>query len=262
MTYLRPHNYARVRRNRFTAVALIVVAIGVATVQLFLPHIFPALFSAIAKPFWRERFMIEGGGLRDPVSLAAENDELKRKLSDVEAAYASSTVGMLEADYRDLLAIYGRASTTDERFVLGAVLHRPSFLQYDQLIIDVGSRDGISSTSMVFSPERVPIGRVSLVLQDTSMVALFTLRGSPYNVLIGNKRIPATAFGRGGGQYRAEVPHGSEVKIGDFVSDSSLYARPFGVVVSVVTDPSDPFDTVMFAPPVNLYNLRYVLVRP
>jgi cell shape-determining protein MreC len=129
------------------------------------------------------------------------------------------------------------------------------------LTIDLGQSDGVSSTSLVYAPGNVLVGRVVSVLSHTSEVALLSSPGETYNVFVGENRLPATAVGRGGGQYRAELPHGSAVAAGDFVSDPSLYDGPFGVVVSTIAGPSNPFDEILIAPPVNISGLHWVLLQ-
>jgi cell shape-determining protein MreC len=260
MSYIRTHRRPEERRRRAVVWSVVAVAALVILIELFAPQAFPSLFGAIARPFWRTAFYAETGGFRSNASLLAENAALARDLADLKASTASSTVAMLESQNQDLLAIAGRATTTPRHYVLGAVLARPSFVPYDMFVIDIGSDDGVTASSSVYSPEKILIGRIQDVQASQSKVLLFSSPRQTYTVSIGPSHIPATAVGQGGGQYRASVPHGSGVQIGDFVSDNSLSDRPFGVVVSVVTDPADPFDTVMLAPPVNIYQTRFVLV--
>jgi cell shape-determining protein MreC len=260
MPYIRSHSRPEEKSRRAIMWTAVVIVALVVIIELAMPQVFPSLFGAIARPFWRTTFYAETGGFRSHASLLAENAELNRELAEIRAGYASSTIAMLESANRDLLAISGRATTTPRRYVLGAVLARPSFVPYDELVIDVGSDDGVASTSPVYSPEKILIGRINDLQASQAKVLLYSSPRQTYNVTIGAGHVSATAVGQGGGQYRASVPHGSGVQIGDFVSDNTLYDRPFGVVASVVTDPSDPFDTVVFAPPVNIYQTRFVLV--
>lgn len=261
MTYLRPHNRANVRRNRVIAAAAIVIALAIGLVQFSAPYAFPTFFTAIAKPFWRISLTAREGAFRSPAEILAENESLKMQITDMRASYASSTLVMIDSQYKDIISMLGRASTSPRQYILGAVLARPISMPYDELTIDIGQNDGVSSTSLVYSADKVLIGHVRQLLASSAKVRLYSSPGEAYSVLIGSKNVPANAIGRGGGQYRAEVPHGSGVAIGDTVSDLSLYGRAFGVVISIITDPSSPFDTVLFAPPVNIYQLRFVLVR-
>ena len=260
MAYLRQHRRPEEKRRRIIAGVVVAVAVVIGLIQLLAPQVLPAFANAIARPFWREQFYAKSGAFRSTAELLAENESLKRQLSDLRAGIASSSIALLQSENPDLLVVMTRSTTTPRHFVLGAVLARPSFLPYDEFIIDVGSSDGIATTSQVYTPEKILVGHILGLQGHSAKVALYSSPRETYNVSIGPSHIPATAVGQGGGQYRASVPHGSNIQIGDFVSDNALYDRPFGVVVSIITDPSDPFDTVLFAPPVNIYQTRFVLV--
>jgi cell shape-determining protein MreC len=261
MTYLRPHKPSLSRHKRAAIGCAVFLVFLVALIQWSFPSAFPGLFTSLAVPFWRERFSIENGALRSPAELLSENAALERELVALKLEIASSSVAMLQTENAELKTLLGRASTTPSPYVLAAVLARPSAVPYDGLTIDLGSSDGVSTTSLVYAPGNVLIGRIVSVLSRTSEVALLSSPGETYNVLIGENRLPATAVGRGGGQYRAELPHGSAVAIGDFVSDPSLYDGPFGVVVSVVAGSPNPFDEILIAPPVDVSQLHWVLLQ-
>ncbi len=258
MTYLLPHKTAASRRLRLAAISAGAAVIIVALILSLAPSFFSGLFMSMARPFWRAEFSIQSGALESPGQLLSENESLKLELSDLRLSIASSSVSAILQENEDLKALLGRASTTPT--VLAAVLSRPPYMPYDELIVDRGADDGIGSGTLVYSPEKVLIGKVSALYPETSAVILFTSSGQKYNVLIGSSRVPAVAVGRGGGQYEAQVPHGSAVQAADIASDASLNDLEFGIVVSVNADASDPFDQVLFAPPVNIYQLRWVLL--
>jgi cell shape-determining protein MreC len=140
-------------------------------------------------------------------------------------------------------------------------LVRPPVAAYDNLVIDAGKDHGFATTSLVYASGNVLIGKVTDVQAETSKVTLFSSPGQKFDVMIGTTHTPAIAVGRGGGQYEAQVPRGSVVAEGDAVSAPSLNGKPFGIVTSVISDPAQVFVTVLFAPPVNLYQLRWALVQ-
>ncbi len=255
MTYLRPHNPPGQRAKKVGAVLLIFV-LAVGAIQWLVPWFFPSLFMTAAEPFWRAEFSLSSGAVRSPAELLAENEALKRQLADMQAAVASSSVGFLMQENAELKAEFGRASTTPR--VLAAVLARPPLAPYDELILDVGADKGVSTTTLVYAPGGALIGRVREAFAHGAKAILLTSPGQTYPIMIGSAHIPATAMGLGGGQYRADVPHGAAIQIGDAASSPALNDSLFGAVVSVATDPSDPFDTVFIAPPANPYQLRWV----
>ena len=256
MTYLRTHNRPARTRTRIIVIACgILVVIGGA-IRLWVPYLLPGIFNTIAVPFWRAEFSSASGSLDSPGAMLAQNEDLRRQLADAQVRL--QTIQGIESENADLKALMGRASTTP--YILGAVLSRPPFTAYDELIIDAGRDRGISSSSLVYAPGNVAIGRVTEVFADTSRVMLFSSPDETYQVLIGPSHIAALATGRGGGQYQAELSREAKVSEGDAVNSSGLNDRPFGVVTSVLSDPAQPFQTVLFAPPVNVYQLRWVLV--
>jgi cell shape-determining protein MreC len=255
---------------------------------LFTPHLFPSIFTAIARPFWRLEFSIESGALKSPETLLNENEALTSQLADAQVRL--DTIGAIESENSELKALLGRDTTVSatisnsststlstnstnsktssksiqrnvETRILAAVLKRPPFSPYDELIIDIGNDYKLSTSSTVYADGGVLIGRVIDVLSTTAKVKLFSSPNEKYEVLVGISHTPATAIGRGGGQYETNVSRDTVVKEGDFVFNSSLSDKPFGIVSAVLLDPTLPFETILFAPPVNVYKLKWVLVK-
>jgi len=269
------------RMSAYIAAGIVVVIIAV---QLLVPHFLPSIFTTIARPFWRMEFSVGSGSLDSPQVLLAENESLKTQLAALNVQQQS--IQAVANDNSELLALLGRpdassvaasniqsatstgtASSTPISYlksmpgrILAAVLVRPPQAAYDELLIDIGADRGISYGAKVYAPGNILIGSTTDILGQTSKVKLFSSPGEIYSVLIGSGRIPATAVGRGGGQYQAEVPQASKINQGDTVSDSSISDAPFGIVTAVLANPADPFETVLFAPSVNIYQLRWVLV--
>lgn len=259
MTYLQ----ANKRGNRKTKIILVVcgfAAIVLITLQLLTPHFIPAIFTSIASPFWRAEFSIESGSLKSPEELLRENEDLKLQLIDAQVRMQS--IQAVESENNELKALFGRSfgAINPESKLLAAVLIRPPLSAYDQLIIDVGADHNVTVGDDVYAPGDILIGRVSDVMSQTSRVILFSSPNEKYEVLIGSIHAPATAIGRGGGQYSAEVSRDLKISRGDFVIAPSINDKPFGVVASVIADPAKPFEEVLFSPMVNIYQLRWVLV--
>jgi len=257
MTYLARHRRPGEKRARTIVIACGVVIAVIALLQFLLPHFMPGLWTSFARPFWRAEFSVSSGALQSPEQLMNENEMLERQIADDQVRLQS--VNALESQVQEFETLLGRTATSSR--VLAAVLKRPPYSPYDELVIDLGHDNGVSSTSLVYAPGNVLIGRITDALSQTSKVMLFSSPGEQYQVLIGNAHTPATAVGRGGGQYQAQVSRDVKVSEGDYIVDPSLNDHVFGIVTSVVSDASDPFATVLFAPPVNIYQLRWVLIQ-
>jgi rod shape-determining protein MreC len=254
MTYLQPRNpKSKIGGLLLTLIVIVIIVVGL---QFFAPHILPGLFSAVARPFWRVEFAIESGVLRSPESLLSQNEALKRELegSDIRL----QTVQALEKENDELKAMLGRSTTTPS--LLAAVLKRPPLTAYDELIIDVGADFKLASGTPVYTPEHIRIGYITQISSQTAKVRLLSSPGERFEVVIGQYNEPATGVGRGGGQYEAQVSHEAKVSEGDFVNIPSLNNTPVGTITAKISDPSEPFDVVLFAPAINIYKLRWVLV--
>ena len=264
MNYLQNHSRSKAGRIKRYLIAAACAALVVLCIEWFAPYFFPGLFSSIARPFWRAEFSIDSGSLKSPAALLSENESLRRQLTDATVRLA--TYQDLQNQNDELKTLMGRASSTPR--VLAAILVRPPLAPYDEFIIDAGGDKHFSTTSIAYAPGNVPIGRVVEVLGQTSTVSLFSSPGLRYDVLVGSTHIPATAVGQGGGQYSAQLPQAAKVSEGDMViaagaaASVSASAAPLGIVTAVLRDPSAPFETVLFAPPINIYQLRWVLVAP
>lgn len=257
MTYLRRSNDAHGPLRRWPIVLAGSVIFILALVIIFRPHLIPAIFTSLASPFWRAETAIQMGSLESPQSLLRENEELKRRLEVAEIRL--STIRAIEQENEDLKRSMGRASTTD--LILAAVIRRPPLSPFDEIIIDAGADVGIEADRIVYAAGSVPLGRVASVFGKTSKVLLFSSPDQRFEVEIGKDRLVATAIGRGGGQYQAELPRDLAISKGDLVVAPSLGLMPFGTVSHIITGPEQPFQTVIIVPPQSLYALHWVFVE-
>ncbi|MEK7609593.1 MAG: rod shape-determining protein MreC [Patescibacteria group bacterium] len=290
MTYLQTHNRPYRSRARVVGYTIAVLVVIIVLLQISTPHFFASIFTSLARPFWRTEFSVLSGSLRSSESLLNQNEGLKRQLTDAQVRL--DAIQAIELENTELKSLLGRESFIVESIInpsstgtstiyvvpkysfiskmtskelesriLSAVLKRPPFLPYDGLIIDIGRDYNLSTSSLIYAVGNVLIGRVVDILPSTAKVKLFSSPGEKYEVLIGAEHIPATAIGRGGGQYEAQISRDTSVKEGDFVINSALNDKPFGIVFMVLSDPTQAFETVLFAPPVNIYQMRWVLVE-
>ena len=311
MMYIKTSKRPGEKRNRTITMIGSGIVIVIVLIQLFVPHFLSALFTTIARPFWRIEFSVSSGSLDSPAALLAQNQALKIKLQTVMLEDVGAD--FVRAQNQEIMSLFGRSSSVNisntsstnsnlllsstsnifststtstsspasslilttgspvDHFnlsnlvnpnnqVLAAILVKPPLAPYDELIIDAGADQGIAVGAKVYAPGNILIGTTTDVLSETSKVTLLSSPGEKYPVIIGANHVSADAIGRGGGQYEAEVPQATQIAIGDLVSDANIADGTFGKVISILNNPADPFETILFSAPVNIYQLRFVLV--
>jgi cell shape-determining protein MreC len=250
--------------------------------DLFFPRLFSTIFTSISRPFWRIEFAREIGLFRDVDTLAMEKGDLQLRLDDI--LYRSERLNQIESENvllksilkrsvstsspsfsNNLISIDSEATTSDiysykSRYVLGAVLMRPPISFYDELIIDLGLKDGISINDLVYAPGNILIGKVVEELDETSKVLLITSPDQKYEAIVGQEKAIISLYGVGGSGMVAEVPQGLSVEVGDIVSIPSIDNKVVGFIKSKEEDPALPFKKLFISSGANIYNLAFVLV--
>jgi len=187
--------------------------------------------------------------------LVEENKQLKNTLQIVHTKMLAFE--QVKQENEELKNILGRS--TERNIVLGTVLSRPHYSPYDILFIDVGSRDKVMANALVVF-ENVALGVVDTVYKRSAKVRLFSSPETKTLVTLEEGRIPATAYGRGGGALEIKLPHSTSVKEGDIISYPGLSNYILGIVVEVNIKPTSPFKTISFRTPVNIFTMRHVVV--
>jgi hypothetical protein len=272
------------RGNRYTKPLKITVVVIVVLIflRLVVPGQFDSFFTFIFSPLWRMERSVSGTDFS-----AGRTD-----LSDLAEPQSSITsVTLLQQENVELKALLGRTSTAGT-LILAAVLKAPPLSAYDSLVIDLGSDENVktgdkvfalaspivtvSTTSTAFTTTSTtsspisststtevltPIGTVAETSAASSKVSLFSSPGMKYSVEIGPDHIPATAIAQGGGMFEVQLAQGAHVNVGDTITIPDIETLTFGMVGAIVNDPTQPYMNVFFQEPVNIYQLRWVLVE-
>jgi cell shape-determining protein MreC len=254
MIYIE-RNKKRWFQNIYLWIVVFVVAVIVA-VNIFFPHLVPALANSVASPFWRLEFAVKNGSLDTVEKLLNENAELKRAIE--ENSSNAEMIAYVQKENDELRDMLGASSTIN--FVVAPIIKRPPSIAYDEFIIDAGLDQGVSTSSIIYVAGDVPLGKVINVFAKTSRVLLFSSPNVKHDVQIGPSYVGATATGRGGGQYEVELPRGLNVSVDDFVTAFDLGQKPLGKIIHIDSDPSLTFEKVIFSAPVNIYELKWVKV--
>lgn len=251
------------RRISKRANMLPLLAVGGALVLLMvtLPWLFSRLSALMMTPVVRfESWLSESSAtvpsyFRDRNELLGDIEDLQRELESDRASKGS--VQLLQSENADLRALLG---TTDEERIAAGVIGRPTALPYDVLVIDQGSKQGVTENAPVYSGSNTVIGFVAAVYSDTSVVTLVTTPGFTSTVYIYGPDIYTTAEGLGGGMLRVRVPQGILLSEGDLVILPSLGSGIYGtvsVVESIATEP-EQYGYVSTETPIS--SLRFVSV--
>lgn len=260
MNYRRDNNSSNGRK---LAIALLLLA----AIYIFsLPGIVSkvgGIFRDAAAPLWRaeQRMGVALAPVpsvaRSKMELAAENEELRRTISEMEGKLLDRNLVREEnAFLRELL---GRPDRTVP--MVAGVLATPGRAPYDTLIIDAGEREGVPRGARVLGGEAL-IGEVEDVSHRTSRVRLYSSHGeeTPVVLIASSSPIHASATGRGAGNFELRLPRGMGIAKGDLAFSPGIEGLLLGVVGHIESSSNDPFEVVLLRGPVPFSMLRTVEV--
>jgi cell shape-determining protein MreC len=187
-------------------------------------------------------------------SLEKENRELKRELSEMEAALADRDI--LAKENADLkAAIHFKADTGN---ISARVMSKPPFTPFDILVVDAGEAQGVSMGDRVMLGQTF-LGTVTLVSSNSSQVTLLSSSSQKQDAFIGDEALPVILQGKGGGNYETTLPQGSKVSEGDLVFTYYLQTPLYiGKVSKVISDEDNTLMSILITLPINLYSLTNV----
>ncbi len=259
MTYLRD------KKRNTKQILLTGVFIAILVYVVLFTRVFNVASSGvgfIAVPIWKTQDFIVNTwdniriGFISKKSILIENKRLRE-----DAVIASVKLldrNLLFEENIELKELLGREVT--EQTVFATVLTKPNRSLYDTIIIDVGKNAGVIEGDMVLYGGTIVIGKIIEVLKGSSKVLLISSPGEEIDVVVGGNNIETMAYGRGGGVFELELPRDTKVVIGDVVAVPGIVSRILGTVEHIETKPSNPFKTILFKGPVNIFELKWVEV--
>jgi cell shape-determining protein MreC len=218
-----------------------------------------SLLQKIGVPMWSiENYIYNSQGgffayMRSKHSLAVLNEKLISENESLKASNLKTSV--LQDENETLKNDLGR--TTKGVRTLATVLVSPSRSVYDSLIIDIGADHALSVGDFVASND-VYIGKVAEVYAHSSKVVLFSSGDQKFEVLLNPSHVSVTAYGRGGGNFEAQVPRDIDIAEGDVVTVPGIAVDIFATIEAIVEKPTDSFKTILFKSPVNIETLKWV----
>lgn len=236
--------------------------IGVFAVLFIVFTFLGPLLSRAAQPLWKSENII-GRALvrqaeywRTKSALIAENAELRDTVAALDAERVSQNLALAQRD--SLKTLIGRDLARGE--IVAAVLTWPPQSPYDTIIIDAGSKDGVTSGAQVALSQGAALGVVSDVTATTAKVKLFSSPDERVSAVLERFEVPILLEGVGGGTLRASVPRETEVVVGDRILSADLHNSLLGIVESVHVGATDAFKEVLARSPANIFSLRLVII--
>ena len=204
-------------------------------------------------------------------TLQKDNEDLKEQLKKVEARLL--TFDLVKKENEELKNIM--MGSMPENFLTAPVLSRPPLSPYDVLVIEAGADKGIETGMKVVAYNNVILGYVDDVFSKTSKIKLISFPGEKTDVLLlpfvgenqsgvsrsDAKNIFGVVVGMGGENFEMTLPRAVEVKSGQKVATVGENSLLAGVVEKVQIDLSDPFQKILFRLPLNIQELKYVMIE-
>lgn len=219
--------------------------------------------SAVFSPFLKTGNSISGwldkksSYFKKKQSLEEDNRSLKEKVRELESGILFCRV--LEEENNKLKEAFSRKE--EQNFTIAFVISRPPKSPYDILIIDAGSENGIQNGMEITAYGNILIGYVVEVSQKTSKVKLISFPKEEINAMLMEANAPVIAKGQGGGNFEIDLPKAVDVKEGNKMMTSGINPLLIGIVEKIISNPSDPFQKILFRLPVNIQELNYVMVK-
>ncbi len=248
-------------------IQIVLLAVLIATLFYFRGGIFNILSSTSAALFrpalvagesMRGKLRVFGSYFISKKNLFIENEKLRSELSKGEARMIN--YDSILADNAALREILGRKKESSS-LVVSAILSKPNQSPYDTLVIDAGSKLGLSAGDIVFASGGAPIGRIGELHTDSSKVILFSASGIKTDVVLPESNIFTEIWGRGGGNFEMSLPADFAPEKGDELVLPGMTPHVVGIVQNIVKDPREPFAKALIISPVNIQHLKFVEVK-
>jgi len=254
------------KKNRVLLVPIIplllVAILFLADVQM--PRFLTNAAHGLATPLWVARDNVAGSfdgtvtSLESKRSLLQKNQQLEEELAALRREQHMAQI--LTQENERLRTLLGRVED-DAHLIPVSILNNAAFSPYDTFVIDLGVDDGVRPDMLVLSPEGTALGSVTKVLSSTSIVTRFSAPSQTFDaVLQASTTQHISLSGLGSGTMRASLPRDVEVREGDTVVLPSFTVAPIGLVKKIVAAPEDAYKILFIESPINIYQLRFVLL--
>jgi rod shape-determining protein MreC len=191
----------------------------------------------------------------------AENQALKQELQRLQVRLQEERAQAQRAEnFRQLLELRERAGVDT---VAAEVIAGPATIEFRDMTIDKGSREGLARDMAVISPAGV-VGRVVLASPRAARVQMLIDLNAAAGAMIERTRAQGLVVGHGSMLRMEYVPGTADVKQGDLVVTSGIdkiYPKGFVIgTVEAVERGSGTYHEITVRPAVDFSQLEEVLV--
>ena len=167
-------------------------------------------------------------------NLKKDNEELKLKIQSLLAENAS----LIELKNENETLRIALNLGLEKEFKLTLVQVIAKDISQDSLLINKGSKDGLTKNLPVITEQKNLVGRVSEVYDDFSKVMLISNKDSSFDAKVQEQEIFGVVKGDGGSKLHIDrVPQDKEIKSGDILATSVLGGVfPEGLLVGEIKE--------------------------
>lgn len=245
-----------------------ILIIGILVLLVFLIYkitfpFFRSFAHTTAVPVWTFRdyvansFASIGNIFESKDSLIIENEVLKEEIKGLKLKQMEYEV--LVKENSELKALFGRDNLKNK--IITKIVSKPPRSPYDTLIIDAGSRDGVKKDSLVYISNNVVVGKVSDVLENSSVVTLFSTGGYKQESMLERTGAVFELIGKGNANLSIELPKDTDIVWGDVFLYPSVDSSIIGNVYYIDTNSQSAFKTVFIRVPGNVFESKWLFVE-
>lgn len=227
--------FFQIKNKFFIALIIILIFLALYFFQKEVKNIFYLVSSPFQKTLWGagERMSNFFEGIINAENLKKENEGMKLKID--ELLVENINLQELKKENENLRGALGIGLEKDFDLIFAQINGKN--ISQDFILINKGSKDGISLNQPVITQEKILVGRISEVFNRFAKVMLISNKESFFDAEIVNKEIIGVVKGENNLKLILKsVPRESEIKEGDLVITSALAGVfPRGLLVGQVS---------------------------
>jgi rod shape-determining protein MreC len=222
------------------------------------------IFNNIGLPIWRAQNVVTekasdlGYLVKTKESVYKENESLVQENMNLLNSMVDYQIVKNEND--QLKELLGRIPVKSS-FVVANILTKPNHSFYDSIIIDVGTNNGIELGNKVYVDSKIPVGEISKIYSDTSLVTLYSNPNQITEGVIDGSNATVELMGRGAGNFEMTIPLDLSSEKGTMVTLPGLSGEIVAVIDGIVSSVNEPVKKVILHSPVNIQSVKWVEVK-